>query len=143
MRLASPLIISAVRGTKFSMSVDDDGSSFLKVAEGKVLSMARDGKVELLEAGKAVSLTAAKFTDFLRGLNVKIPTGGDWRSVDRHDLDQAVKKAFGDSLNFLNEAASKVTETKVDITGKLTDLAAKSVSNPQEDFPRKDMAVKP
>jgi hypothetical protein len=143
MRLASPLIISAVRGTKFSMSVQDDGSSFLNVVEGKVLSMARDGQVELLEAGKNIGLTAAKFTEFLRNLDIKIPVGGDWRGIDRQVLDQAVSKAFGDSLNFLNGAADKARAAKDEVSAKLAEIATQSLENNQSIYPRKDMAAKP
>jgi hypothetical protein len=145
MRLASPLIISAVRGTKFSMKVQEDGSSYLDVLEGRVLSMARDGKVELLEAGKAMGLTAAKFTNFLKTLNVKIPSGGDWRSVDRQTLDEAVTKAFGGSFEFLGGAVEKAKEAKAELSAKLSDLAVKTVEPPVEKtaFPRKDMAAKP
>ncbi|MDR0549477.1 MAG: hypothetical protein LBI10_08760 [Deltaproteobacteria bacterium] len=145
MRLAGPLIISAVRGTKFSMSVSDDGSSFLNVLEGKVLSMARDGQVELLDAGKKASLTATKFTNFLRNLNVKIPVGGDWRSVDRQVLDQAVSQAFGDSFDFLGGAMEKAKGAKDDISAKMAELTSRVVESPAvaSDAPRKNMVAKP
>jgi hypothetical protein len=145
MRLASPLIISAVRGTKFSMDVTDDGSSKLNVVEGKVLSMARDGQVKLVEAGKAAELTSAKFTDFLRSIGTKIPAGGDWRSIDRKVLDQAVTKAFGESYDFLKDAkdavGSKVLEAKDSIAEKANELTARNTDAGA--IPRKEMAAKP
>jgi hypothetical protein len=147
MRLASPLIISAVRGTKFSMSVAKDGSSALNVLEGKVLSMARNGKVELLEAGKAVELSAAKFTEFLKGLNVKIPEGGDWRKVDSKVLTETVQTAFGDALDILNPVEIKTPAAPKVELAKVLDATAKGPANalpPAEGkYPRKDMAAKP
>jgi hypothetical protein len=107
--------------------------------------MARDGKVELLGAGKAVGLTAAKFTDFLKKLNVKIPAGGDWRGIDRQVLDDAVTKAFGGSFEFLSGAAEKAQEAKAELSAKLSDFAAATSEAPAGtgQVPRKDMAAKP
>jgi hypothetical protein len=143
LRLASPLIISAVRGTKFSMSVKEDGSSKLSVLEGKVLSIARDGQIKMLEAGRAVELTAAKFTEYLRGLNIKIPDGVDWRSVDRQVLDRAVSQTFGDSLDFLSEVSGSVAEAKDNLASNFNDLSSKNVQSQDNAIPRKEMAIKP
>ncbi|MDR2140522.1 MAG: FecR domain-containing protein [Deltaproteobacteria bacterium] len=141
MRLATPLITSAVRGTSFKMEVAQDGSSTLDVLEGKVLSMARDGQVSLLEAGKSARLTAAKFTEFLQGLSVEIPLGGDWRDVDPQVLNGAVSRAFGSSLDFLRDKTGEVTG---ELAETLAMLTPKESNSPQaRNFPQKEMLVKP
>ncbi|MDR1395245.1 MAG: FecR family protein [Deltaproteobacteria bacterium] len=142
LRVATPMIISAVRGTKFTMRVQEDGSSFLDVAEGKVLSMVRNGQVELLEAGKKISLSAAAFTDFLRSHNIRIPTGGDWRSVDINVINQKVSEAFGDSLNILNSGVQTVRDTAQQLSDKIVQAAPKQMPHASGEA-RKEMVAVP
>ncbi|MDR1083780.1 MAG: FecR family protein [Deltaproteobacteria bacterium] len=133
LRVATPLIISAVRGTRFTMSVKEDGSSLVNVVEGRVMSMVRTGQVQLLEAGKAAELTAAKFTDFLREHNIKIPDGADWRSVDTAAVNRVVAQAFGNTMDTLGGALDTVKETGRDLTDKAKDLIPPKASrNPNE-----------
>jgi hypothetical protein len=93
LRVITPLIIAAVRGTDFTVSVAPDGSSEVIVAEGSVMVTGRDGKSGLVNRGRAYSFTAEQYADFLRKNKVKIPPEG-WRNVPRQQLQDVDDRTF-------------------------------------------------
>jgi organic radical activating enzyme len=92
-RVVTPLIIAAVRGTKFSVFVEQDGSSKVIVRDGSVMAIGRNGKNEIVEAGSTYQLTAEQFVDFLKRNKVKIPPEG-WRNVPNHQLQALDARTF-------------------------------------------------
>ncbi|MDR1873210.1 MAG: FecR family protein [Deltaproteobacteria bacterium] len=89
LRVITPLIIAAVRGTNFSIQVKPfEGSSKVVVNEGTVMVTGRNGKSALVKAGSTFEYTAEQYADYLRRQKVKIPPEG-WKQVP-FDAQQAL-----------------------------------------------------
>ncbi|MDR1083755.1 MAG: FecR family protein [Deltaproteobacteria bacterium] len=93
LRIITPLIMAAVRGTGFAVSVKPDGSSAIRVNEGSVSVMGRTGKTRVIKAGSSYQLTAAEYTDFLKKKGFTVPPEG-WRYIPHRDLEALDAKTF-------------------------------------------------
>jgi hypothetical protein len=93
LRVITPLVIAAVRGTGFSAIVEPDGSSTIKVYDGSVMVVGRDGKSQIVNAGFSYRLTAAQYVEYLKKSKVNIPPKG-WRDVPSQQLETVDSKTF-------------------------------------------------
>jgi hypothetical protein len=80
LRLVMPLIMAAVRGTRFTVSVDLDGTSRVNTFDGVVATYGRNGEFRLTLAGQTAEVTARAYTNFLATQGVSAP-GGNWKNV--------------------------------------------------------------
>jgi hypothetical protein len=87
LRVITPLIASAVRGTNFVVTVSKDGSSRLKTIEGTVFVLSRTGQSQEVKTGSSMKLTSSQYVQFLRQNGVNVPDG-DWLSVEPDALEQ-------------------------------------------------------
>jgi hypothetical protein len=95
LRLVSPLIIAAVRGTNFTVTVDMDGSSRVETVEGQVATYGRNGDMRLATAGQSAQITAGDYAAHLEANGVITPPGGTWRDVPAADQERVDDQTLG------------------------------------------------
>jgi uncharacterized membrane protein YgcG len=93
-RLVCPLILAAVRGTVFTVTVDLDGTSRVDNLEGLVATYGRHGEMRLLGAGQSAMVTARDYANFLNTHGVR-PPRGDWRRVPSRTQERVDNDALG------------------------------------------------
>jgi hypothetical protein len=109
LRVLTPLVMAAVRGTKFLVSVALDGSSSLSVAEGQILAVARTGAAQMLGPGGGFTLSSGQFAAFLQESGLTVP-GGDWHLADVGSLDGAQASGVADAANpAIGQSAQEAT----------------------------------
>jgi hypothetical protein len=86
LRVITPLVVAAVRGTDFTLQVESDGSSTVIVREGSVMATGRNGTSKLVNAGSSYTLTAAQYSDYLKKKKVPIPQEG-WKHIPNQQLE--------------------------------------------------------
>jgi hypothetical protein len=84
LRLLCPLILAAVRGTVFTVTVEADGTSRVDTMEGQVATYGRQGEMALTRPGQSAEVTARQYSTFLANNGVSVP-GGDWRRVSENE----------------------------------------------------------
>ncbi|MDR2141591.1 MAG: FecR domain-containing protein, partial [Deltaproteobacteria bacterium] len=80
LRVVCPLIMAAVRGTRFNISVELDGSSTVTTLEGRVATYGRNGELRLISSGQSAQVTARAYSNFLANQGVSVPRGS-WREA--------------------------------------------------------------
>jgi hypothetical protein len=95
LRVITPLIAAAVRGTRFALTVALDGTSSLSTIEGEVLAVSRAGAVQMIGAGGGMQVTSGQFAQFLQQSGLNVP-GGDWQAVDLNALERVDLQTLGD-----------------------------------------------
>jgi hypothetical protein len=98
LRVITPLIAAAVRGTRFIVTVAIDGSSSLSTLEGQVLAMGRNGVSSVVSAGGGFQLTSSQYATFLQQSGINVPTG-DWQSLDMGALDKLDPQTLSDAAS--------------------------------------------
>ncbi|MDR0547874.1 MAG: FecR family protein [Deltaproteobacteria bacterium] len=93
LRVITPLVIAAVRGTDFSVKVEPDGSSTITVRDGSVLAIGRTGQTEMVEAGSSFQITAEQYARYLKRQKVKIPPEG-WKQIPDEEQEALDSKTF-------------------------------------------------
>jgi hypothetical protein len=95
LQIVTPLVLAAVRGTHFIVTVGPDGSTTVRTLEGTVEFLSRQGEVHMIGAGQSRDLTAAAYTRFLASRGITVPPGGDWRSVPANRQEQVDREVVG------------------------------------------------
>jgi hypothetical protein len=98
LRVVTPLIAAAVRGTHFIVSVALDGSSSLTTLEGQVLALGRNGVSQMVGAGGGMQLTSSQYAAFLEQTGISVPSG-NWQGLDPATLDKLDPQTFSDALS--------------------------------------------
>ncbi|MDR2339305.1 MAG: FecR domain-containing protein [Deltaproteobacteria bacterium] len=98
LRVVTPLLVAAVKGTRFKIKVEPDGSSTLNTTEGLVLAVSRDGTVKTSGPGDTVRVTANDYTAFLRKNGVRPQGDGDWRTADTQAIEKVDIRIHGDKM---------------------------------------------
>jgi hypothetical protein len=98
LRVVTPLIAAAVRGTHFTITVAIDGSSSLNTIEGQVLALGRNGVSQLVGPGGGFQLTSSQFANYLQQGGLSVPSG-EWQGVDPSLLDKMDPQGFGDAVS--------------------------------------------
>jgi hypothetical protein len=78
------LILAAVRGTVFTVTVAADGTSRVDTLEGQVATYGRQGEMTLTRPGQSAEVTARQYSTFLADKGVSAPSG-DWRRVSENE----------------------------------------------------------
>ncbi|MDR2141021.1 MAG: FecR family protein [Deltaproteobacteria bacterium] len=94
LRVVCPLIMAAVRGTRFTVTVDLDGTSRVDTFEGQVAAYGRDGEIRLTLAGQKAEVTARDYTAHLAANGVRVPQGG-WRNVPAQSRENVDERTLG------------------------------------------------
>jgi hypothetical protein len=87
LRVVTPLVVAAVRGTSFTIAAAVDGTSSLSIIEGQVLALGRNGLTSLIGAGQGFEITPSQFNAFVAQSGETISAGG-FQNLDF----QALKK---------------------------------------------------
>jgi hypothetical protein len=99
LRVVCPLIMAAVRGTVFVVTVDLDGTSTVNTIEGRVATYGRNGEIRLTSSGQTAQVTARKYEDHLAKKGVAT-SGGTWKNVPPRTQarvdNETVGNTFGD-----------------------------------------------
>ncbi|MDR1051658.1 MAG: hypothetical protein LBP95_11420 [Deltaproteobacteria bacterium] len=112
LRVVAPLVMAAVRGTSFIMTVAADGGSTLNTIEGQVLATSRTGLTQMVGPGQSFSLSANQYASFLQQSGVDVP-GDGWRGVDSNTLEQVDSSTFsGSSASEAGQGASGAAQTE-------------------------------
>jgi hypothetical protein len=96
LRLVTPLVVAAVRGTRFIVSVALDGSSVVNTVEGQVLAVGRNGVAQVLGAGQGFQLTSSQYVNFLQESGINVPQG-EWRGLDARTVERIDTQTLGDT----------------------------------------------
>jgi hypothetical protein len=94
LRLVMPLIMAAVRGTRFTVSVDLDGTSRVNTFDGAVAAYGRNGEFRLTLAGQTAEVTARAYVSFLAAQGVSAP-GGNWKNVPPRTQERVDNSVIG------------------------------------------------
>ncbi|MDR0549141.1 MAG: FecR domain-containing protein [Deltaproteobacteria bacterium] len=84
LRLLCPLILAAVRGTVFTVTVEADGTSRVDTLEGQVATYGRQGEMTLTRPGQSVEVSARQYSSYLTSKGVNVPSG-DWRRISENE----------------------------------------------------------
>lgn len=114
LRIVTPLLTAGVRGTRFAMRVDKDGSSYLTVSQGLIDSYSRTGQRQDVGAGGMMSLSSAGFVQFLNRNNITVPADGDWRSLDPETLEELDQRVADETVYFNPVLNANVKTARVD-----------------------------
>ncbi|MDR1870439.1 MAG: FecR domain-containing protein [Deltaproteobacteria bacterium] len=95
LRIVSPLILAAVRGTKFTVTVDFDGTSKVDTSEGRVATYGRNGEIRLATPTQSAVVTAKEYGAFLESQGARIPRGGTWRDVPAATQERVDSETVG------------------------------------------------
>ncbi|MDR1872609.1 MAG: FecR domain-containing protein [Deltaproteobacteria bacterium] len=95
LRIVSPLILAAVRGTKFTVTVDFDGTSRVDTSEGRVATYGRNGEIRLATPTQSAVVTAKEYGAFLESQGARIPRGGTWRDVPAATQERVDSETVG------------------------------------------------
>jgi hypothetical protein len=94
-RVVAPLILAAVRGTKFTVTVDPDGGSRVDTHEGLVAAYCRNGDMRLTSPGKSAMVSAREYGDFLSARGVTLLKPDDWRSASTQSQESVDSATIG------------------------------------------------
>jgi hypothetical protein len=94
MRVVCPLIMAAVRGTRFTVDVSLDGTSRVDTFEGAVATYGRNGEISLTMPGHSAEVTARQYASFLAGRGVISP-GGNWKNVPPRTQERVDNDSLG------------------------------------------------
>ncbi|MDR0548835.1 MAG: hypothetical protein LBI10_05420 [Deltaproteobacteria bacterium] len=93
LRFLCPLILAAVRGTVFTVTVAADGTSRVDTLEGQVATYGRQGEMTLTRPGQSAEVSARQYSNFLTSKGVSVP-GGDWRRVSENERQRVDNQAL-------------------------------------------------
>jgi hypothetical protein len=119
LRVVTPLIAAAVRGTHFLLAVALDGSSTLSTIEGQVLALGRNGISQIVGAGSTMQLTSSQYAGFLQQGGVNVP-GGDWQGLDLSTLEKVDAQTFSDTFTTSASEASSGSTTASQVSSTTT-----------------------
>ncbi|MDR2142371.1 MAG: FecR family protein [Deltaproteobacteria bacterium] len=94
LRMVCPLIMAAVRGTRFTVTVEQDGTSRVETFEGQVAAYGRNGEIRLTMAGQRAEVSARDYTAHLAANGVVTPRGG-WRHVPARSQERVDDQTLG------------------------------------------------
>ncbi|MDR2140268.1 MAG: FecR family protein [Deltaproteobacteria bacterium] len=95
LRVVCPLIMAAVRGTKFNINVERDGTSLVATLEGRVATYGRNGEIRLTSAGQNSQVTARAYSNFLANRGVAAPQGS-WREIPAETQAEVDDQTLGE-----------------------------------------------
>jgi hypothetical protein len=94
LRILCPLILAAVRGTFFTVTVEADGSSRVDGFDGQLAFYGRQGEMGLIRPGQNVQIRANDYSAFLAKKGVEVPDA-DWRKVSAKDQKSVDNQTLG------------------------------------------------
>ncbi|MCL2029872.1 MAG: FecR domain-containing protein, partial [Deltaproteobacteria bacterium] len=99
LRLFTPLVTAAARGTHFIISAAPDGSSAVRALAGRVEAWSRLGEMRTLGPGGSLSLSSGRYLEFLRQNGVQVQPGADWKALDGPTFERMDARAFQKQVN--------------------------------------------
>jgi hypothetical protein len=97
LRVVTPLLMAAVRGTHFVVTVLLDGTSSVMTIEGQVFVVTRIGLMQIASAGGTVEISSSDYAAFLEQNGVSVPNG-DWSQVAPSSLEKIDVQTFGETV---------------------------------------------
>ena len=119
LRVVTPLLTAAVRGTEFTMQVAPDGSSSLQLLQGAVDGYDRTGTMRQVAPGQDMSLDTSAFVQYLGAKGVDIMPGQDWRTLSPTVLESVDAATFSGTFAqvYYNPVVGRVVKSEAGTDG--------------------------